>query len=48
MRKEPDSYEWWLKKRQGRSLANTLLPYISAAILLGGVIYAVLKWLKIL
>jgi hypothetical protein len=48
MRKEPDSYEWWLKKRQGRSLGNALLPYITVAIFLGGVIYAVLKWLKIL
>jgi hypothetical protein len=48
MRREHDTGEWWLKERPRRSLADILLPYVAAAILLGGVIYGALKWFKIL
>ena len=48
MKEHPGDPEWWLKERKRRSLANILLPYLTAAIFLAAVIYAVLKWLKIL
>ena len=48
MRKHTDNYEWWANDRRRGSWANVLLPYLTAAIFLGGLIYAVLKWRKIL
>ncbi len=45
MKRRDDDYKRWL---EGNRLTNTVLPLLTAAVFLGGVIYAVLKWLKIL
>ena len=48
MRKHYDNYEWWSTGKVRGSRADIVLPYITAAIFLGCVVYVVLKWLKIL